>query len=1159
MEVVISHGIKTQGGISSAYTAFFCLEELTKNKSSLVLVVPRDERIHDLADQLKSVAPMHTILSFPGWDCLPYDRVSPSSDTTHTRLSTLYALLAEKSPFILITSVSGLGQRLPPPSLMKTHDYTLSIGDKVSRESLLSLLIEKGCNRVEAVYEMGEFAVRGSLIDVFAPGSSSPARLDFFGDELESIKCFDPITQKTNSSAELADLSMRAAHEVLLTPDSITQFRQQYRAFFGGSRTFPADDPLYQHISEGRPYPGMEHWLPLFFEQKATLFDYISGQTKILFDDGINIAIQYRLEAIEDYYKARLNPPLGDVTPYNPIAPNLLYWQAADWQHFTETQSITQLSPFKTDEAAFNLKISPSFKAEREQSTTALFDALDTYLSSNKSRNRIITCMSDGTRDRLLHMCEEHHILNIIPYDVFPTDAVLGTARFDETILVIAPFETGFESDRCVLLTEQDILGEKIRRLKTIKRKSDAFFQEISQLSLHDLIVHRDHGIGRYLGLETITVDNCAHDCLTLLYDNDDKLFLPVENIELISRYGDADSLASLDRLGSGAWQLRKARVKKRIQIVADYLIRLAAERSLHTATVLEQTGRDFDDFCARFPYVETDDQLRAIMEVLEDLARGKPMDRLVCGDVGFGKTEVALRAAFIAVMNGKQVAIIVPTTLLCRQHFSNFQKRFQGFPFRVAQLSRLVKASDAKLVHDDVASGRVDIIIATHAILSKKTKFSDLGLVVVDEEQHFGVKQKEKLKQLRSDVHVLTLTATPIPRTLQLSLAGVRDLSLITTPPIDRLAVRTFVMPKDPLVIRESIMREFNRGGQVFYVTPRLEDLPSLKEELQTLVPEVKFAVAHGQLSPTELEDVMTAFYDHQFDVLISTNIIESGIDVPSANTLIIHRCDLFGLSQLYQLRGRVGRSKTQGYAYLTYSPKQKLSANTTKRLQVLQSLDTLGAGFTLASHDLDIRGAGNIVGEEQSGHIREVGVELYQTLLHEAIMMARAVEANSNDGIEIGLNDWTPQINLGVPVLIPESYVTDLGLRLNLYRRVANLATREEIDAFAAELIDRFGKLPVEAANLLDVVELKGLCRQAHIEKLDAGPKGLLITFRNNEFKEPTKLIHYLQKPEVYKASAIKIRPDHKLFFGRDFGNPLQRRNGVRQIVKDLVGLCI
>ena len=1156
--VINVQSIKIQGGIAPAYTAFFCLDRFIKHAESLVIVVPRDERIHDLADQLKAIAPAHTVLVFPGWDCLPYDRVSPSSDVNHTRLTALYALLNVKTPFILITSVSALGQRLPPIALLQSHNHTLSIGDHVSRESLLSLLIEMGCNRVEAVYEMGEFAVRGSLIDVFAPGATAPARLDFFGDELESIKSFDPITQKTMQNAELVELSMRAAHEVLLTPDNVTQFRQQYRALFGGSRTFPADDPFYQHMSEGRPYPGMEHWLPLFYEHTTSLLDYLPKSISFLFDDGVDVAVQHRLEAIDDYYKARLNPPLGDVTPYNPISPNLLYWQAVDWKNLSEEQSILQLSPFKTDDGALDLKIAPSFKAEREQSTTALFDALDGYLIKNKSRNRIITCMSEGTRDRLLHMCEEHGIFNIVPYDVFPLDAVLGAARFNETILVIAPFETGFESENCILLTEQDILGEKIRRLKTVKRKSDTFFQEISQLTVHDLIVHRDHGIGRYLGLETITVDNCSHDCLTLLYDNDDKLFLPVENIELINRYGDADSLASLDRLGSGAWQLRKARVKKRIQIVADYLIRLAAERSLHTAATLEQTSRDFDDFCARFPYVETDDQLRAIADVLEDLARGKPMDRLVCGDVGFGKTEIALRAAFIAAMNGKQVAVIVPTTLLCRQHYANFQKRFQGFPFRVAQLSRLIKTSDAKLVHDDLASGRVDIIIATHAILSEKTKFSDLGLVVVDEEQHFGVKQKEKLKQLRSDVHVLTLTATPIPRTLQLSLAGVRDLSLITTPPIDRLAVRTFVMPKDPMVIRESIMREFNRGGQVFYVTPRLEDLPALKDELQTLVPEVKFAVAHGQLSPAELEDVMTAFYDHQFDVLISTNIIESGIDVPSANTLIIHRCDLFGLSQLYQLRGRVGRSKTQGYAYLTYSPKQTLSANAMKRLQVLQSLDTLGAGFTLASHDLDIRGAGNIVGEEQSGHIREVGVELYQTLLHEAIMMARAAEANSDDNAEVELHDWTPQINLGVPVLIPESYVTDLGLRLNLYRRVANLVTRADIDAFAAELIDRFGKLPVEAANLLDVVELKGLCRQAHIAKLDAGPKGLLITFHNNEFKAPAKLIQYLQRPDVYKAGAIKIRPDHKLFFSREFGNPVQRRNGVRQIMKDLLGLC-
>jgi transcription-repair coupling factor (superfamily II helicase) len=1149
--------LKKQGGVFPSYTPFFCLQQLMQHQKPLVLVVPREDNVYALADQLNAIDPTILVLTFPGWDCLPYDRVSPSLDVTHNRLSTLYALLDVQKPFILITSVSALGQRLPPPSLLENHNYTLSIGDHISREALLNLLTEKGCHRVEAVYEMGEFAVRGSLIDVFAPGAAAPVRLDFFGDELESIKAFDPISQKTNSDGDLVELTMHAAHEVLLTPDCITHFRQQYRALFGGSRTFPADDPLYQHISDGRPYPGMEHWLPLFFDQTATVLDYLPKEVTLLFDDGVDVAIQHRLEAIDDYYKSRLNPPLGDVTPFNAIEPQLLYWQASDWQNLYNHRAIIQLSPLKGDEAALNLKIVPSFKSAREQSTTALFDLLDGYLQSNKRRNQIITCASDGARDRMLHMLAEHDIESVIPVDVFPLDAVLGATHIEHTILVVAPFETGFESDACVLITEQDLLGEKIRRQKIVKRKSDTFFQEISQLSLHDLIVHRDHGIGRYLGLETVTVDGCSHDCLALIYDGDDKLFLPVENIDLISRYGDADSLASLDRLGSGAWQLRKARVKKRIQIIADYLIRLAAERSLHKAETLEQTSRDFDDFCARFPFVETDDQLKAIADVMEDLARGKPMDRLVCGDVGFGKTEVALRAAFIAAMNGKQVAVIVPTTLLCRQHYANFQKRFQGFPFRVAQLSRLVKVADAKLIHQDVADGRVDIVIATHSILSEKTKFSDLGLVIVDEEQHFGVKQKEKLKQLRSDVHVLTLTATPIPRTLQLSLAGVRDLSLITTPPVDRLAVRTFVMPKDQLVIRESIMREFNRGGQVFYVTPRLEDLPDLKEELQTLVPEVKFAVAHGQLSPTELEDVMTAFYDHQFDVLISTNIIESGIDVPSANTLIIHRCDLFGLSQLYQLRGRVGRSKTQGYAYLTYLPKQTLSANAMKRLQVLQSLDTLGAGFTLASHDLDIRGAGNIVGEEQSGHIREVGVELYQTLLHEAIMMARAVEANK-DELQPIEHDWTPQINLGVPVLIPELYVMDLGLRLNLYRRVANLTTRVEIDAFAAELIDRFGKLPAEVANLLDVVELKNLCRVAGIEKLDAGPKGLLVTFRNNEFKAPDKLIQYLQQPVVYKAGAIKIRPDHKLFFSREFTNPTQRRNGVRHIVKELVGLC-
>ncbi len=1148
------NGLKVQGGIIAAYFPFFCLEQLRTTNTSLVIVTPRDEQVHRLAEQLRVLAPEISVFAFPGWDCLPYDRVSPSSDVTHVRLSTLYGLLVAQTPYILITSVSGMGQYLPPVDLIAHHNIMIKAGDTIARETLLQLFMDNGCNRVEAVYERGEFAVRGGLVDVFAPGADAPVRLDFFGDVLERIKTFDALTQKTTEEESLSQFSLQTAHEVLLTADCIAYFRQQYRARFGSSRTFPADDPFYQHISEGRIHPGMEHWLPLFYEKTATLLDYVKIPCSILFDDGIEAAIANRAEAVTDYYKARQNPLFGETVSYHPIEPELLYWQVLDWQNLAQHYTLCQISPFQINDASLVVKIPPSFKVEREQSTTALFDALSSYLTEKSEISRVISCLSEGARDRFIHLCDEHDVEGLIPVDDFPLDA-FTKRHYGKTLIVVAPFETGFESEMCVLLTEQDILGEKIRRAKTVKRKSDAFFQEMNQLSVDDLIVHRDHGIGRYLGLETVTVDNCAHDCLTLSYEGGDKLFLPVENIELITRYGDADSLASLDRLGSSLWLNKKARVKKRIQIIANYLIQLAAERSLHKAVCLERTSRDFDDFCARFPYVETDDQLKAIEDVLDDFSSGKPMDRLICGDVGFGKTEVALRAAFIAVMNGKQVAVIVPTTLLARQHFSTFQKRFQGFPCRIAQLSRLVKASDAKLVHDDLAAGRMDIVVATHAILSDKTKFSDLGLVIVDEEQHFGVKQKEKLKQLRADVHVLTLTATPIPRTLQLSLSGVRDLSLIITPPIDRLAVRTFVMPKDGMVIREAIMREFNRGGQVFYVTPRLEDLADLKAELQTLVPEVKFAVAHGQLSPVELEDVMTDFYDHQFDVLISTNIVESGIDVPSANTLIIHRCDLFGLSQLYQLRGRVGRSKTQGYAYLTYLPTQVLSVNATKRLQVLQSLDTLGAGFTLASHDLDIRGAGNIVGEEQSGHIREVGVELYQTLLHEAIMMAQAKNANSDEAVDV--HEWTPQINLGVPVLIPERYVSDLGLRLNLYRRVSNLASRTDIDAFAAEMIDRFGALPMELRNLLDVVELKALCRAADVEKIDAGPKGLLITFRNNQCKSPPKLFQYLQRADVAKAGAIKIRPDQKLFFSRDFGMPEQRRRGALQIMKDLAGL--
>src|SRR2546427_7725948 len=604
-------------------------------------------------------------------------------------------------------------------------------------------------------------------------------------------------------------------------------------------------------------------------------------------------------------------------------------------------------------------------------------------------------------------------------------------------------------------------------------RKLDNFISEVTSLASGDLVVHVEHGIGRFIGLQTLEVSGAPHDCLELHYAAETKLFLPVENIELLSRYGSDHANVELDRLGGSGWQARKAKLKNRIREIAGELIKIAAERMLHEAPKMPVQPHVYDEFCARFPYEETEDQLGAIQATLKDLETGRPMDRLICGDVGFGKTEVALRAAFAVALDGKQVAVVVPTTLLARQHTKTFAERFRGFPVHIAQASRLVSSSELARVKKKLVEGGLDIVIGTHALLGKTIKFRDLGLVIVDEEQHFGVAHKEKLKQLRAEIHVITLTATPIPRTLQLALSGVRDLSIIASPPVDRLAVRTFVSPFDPVIVREALLRERYRGGQAFYVCPRIEDLAGAQHLLDKHVPERKVAVAHGQVPSTVLEDIMSAFSDGKFDVLLSTTIIESGLDIPTANTLIVHRADRFGLSQLYQLRGRVGRSKLRAYSLFTLPAAGKITPQAEKRLKVLQSLDTLGAGFSLASHDMDIRGAGNLLGEEQSGHIHEVGFELYQSMLEEAVAALKGGDLGETQ------DQWSPQISLGTSVLIPEAYVGDLHVRLGLYRRLSTLDKRPDIDAFAAELVDRFGELPQEVRHLLDVVEIKGLAR--------------------------------------------------------------------------------
>jgi transcription-repair coupling factor (superfamily II helicase) len=992
--------------------------------------------------------------------------------------------------------------------------------------------------------------VRGGIVDLYPPGMPAPIRLDFFGDTLESIRTFDPETQRT--TGQLRGLDLVPMSEAQMTSDSIRRFRQSYIATFG---TPGRDDTLYEAVSEGRRPAGLEHWLPLLAEKLDTLFTYLPD-VPIVLDHHVDDAVGERISLIKDYYDARksaLDQPSPGSIPYKPLLPEALYLSPADWRGIIGEAGVASMTPFQLPESEGKLvvdlggKQGRSFAAERADNSGSVFDAAVAHVKALEADGRrvILAGWSEGSRERLAHVLADHGLKSV---------QMTGSLRaaFDlkpgTTALAVWGFETGFEAGKLAVIGEQDILGDRLVRPRRKARRPQDFINELSSLTPGDIVVHVDHGIGRFVGLQTITAAGAPHDCLEIHYAGEAKLFLPAENIELLSRYGSEDTEVVLDRLGGGGWQARKAKLKQRIREMAGKLIQIAAARALKEAPRLVPQDGLYDEFCARFPYEETEDQQNTIDAVLDDLAAGRPMDRLVCGDVGFGKTEVALRAAFTAALAGKQVAVVVPTTLLARQHYRNFAERFAGLPVKVGQASRFVSAPDLKAVKQGITDGTMDITVGTHALLGKGIDFKDLGLVIVDEEQHFGVAHKERLKEMRAEVHMLTLTATPIPRTLQLAMTGVRELSIIATPPVDRLAVRTFVTPFDPLIVREALLRERYRGGRSFYVVPRIEDIADVKDFLDKQVPECKVGIAHGQMAAGTLEDVMTAFYEGQYDILLSTTIVESGLDIPTANTLIVHRADMFGLAQLYQLRGRVGRSKIRAYALFTVPANRKLTDQADKRLKVLQSLDTLGAGFQLASHDLDIRGAGNLLGDEQSGHIKEVGYELYQQMLEEAVAALKA-------GIEIESDaHWSPSIQIGAPVMIPEHYIGDLTLRLTLYKRLSTMDDDGELQSFGAELVDRFGPLPEEVQQLLEIVAIKALCKRANVEKVEAGPKGIIVAFRDNQFANPEGLVGYVAK----QGSLAKVRPDMRVVFIDDFETAEQRLKGTRRLLTDLARIA-
>ena len=1101
--------------------------KLTKNfpDSDCVFIAKDDKEIENINKQIRYFLPDAHILNFYAWDCLPYDRVSPKSIILSNRVRTLYKLANKKAgqKFFIVTSINAVSQKTISPANLKDIGIYLKVGSKARIDDIRKFLTNKGYKRQSCANDINEFAVRGGIIDIVIEEAADLVgyRIDFFGDVVDSIKAFDPITQLTKETVKAVEILPNS--EVILDDRSIENFRRNYRENFGAA----VDDQLYLAISEKRTYPGMEHWLPFFYDNKlSSLFEYLEKPICFIANDLFG-DLKDKNEIVQEYFDSRIaEKKMRSSAIYNPIAPELLYFDDENFKEELNKHLNIKFDKFdvgNSDTRVIDLGLQavPDFSLAGRTNKKDPIELMKEYVLAQKQINPnlkvIVSLLSESFKDRFEKIMLDYEI------------------NFPTTIL---PLNTGFYSSDFMVIGEQAIFGEKVVRKKNKKIASQRLLEEGLSINQGELVVHRDYGIGKFDGIQLIDVGEVKIDMIKLLYGGKDTLFVPVDDINLITRYGADNPLIQLDRLGVSGWKNRREKVKKKIKVAAEALLKIAAARKLRKSPIFTPNHEFYEEFKNRFIYTETDDQLQAIEEIEEDLAKGSPMDRLICGDVGFGKTEVAMRAAAIVAgqENKKfQVALVAPTTLLVRQHYQNFFERFKGLKLNIKQLSRLITPAQAREVKQDLENGKIDIIIGTHALLQKTVKFKNLGLVIVDEEQHFGVAQKERLKEFRNEIHILTLSATPIPRTLQMSLTGVKDLSLIATPPVDRLAVRNFVMPYDSVITKEAVMREYNRGGRVFFVVPRISDLEDMEPRLKTLLPEVTIRHAHGRMNPTELDKIMNDFVDGKIDVLLSTTIIESGIDISQANTMIIYKADMFGLSQLYQLRGRVGRTKVRGYCYLMTNNRKTISADSKKKLEVMQNLDSLGVGFSIASHDMDIRGSGDILGGEQSGHIKETGAELYQQMLLETIEKTKNSLADQKDEDAELDTDFSSQVKLGISLLIPEDYIEDLALRMSFYKKVAAIKTDKDQDNILEEMTDRFGKVPEEINNLIEVAKLKFECQKLNIQKLEVNKSGVLIEFKNNRFKKPEKLMELI----FGSNNQIRLQGNQKILFQTPYLN--------------------
>ncbi|AVJ03729.1 transcription-repair coupling factor [Haemophilus influenzae] len=1083
------------------------ISEIAEQNQNLTVVVTPDTRSAVRLSRVLSELSSQNVCLFPDWETLPYDTFSPHQEIISSRLSALFHLQNAKKGIFLLP-ISTLMQRLCPPQYLQHNVLLIKKGDRLVIDKMCLQLEAAGYRAVEQVLEHGEYAVRGSLLDLFPMGSAVPFRLDFFDDEIDSIRTFDVDTQRTLD--EINSINLLPAHEFPTDDKGIEFFRAQFRETFGEIRRDP--EHIYQQISKGTLISGIEYWQPLFFAEMATLFDYLPEQT--LFVDMENNQTQGE----RFYQDAKQRYEQRKVDPMRPLLSPEKLWLNVDEVN-RRLKSYPRIT-FKAEKVRSsvrqkNLPVAALPEVTIQSQQKEPLGQLRQLIEHFKG-NVLFSVETEGRRETLLDLLSP---LKLKPKQIQSLEQIEN----EKFSLLVSSLEQGFiieQSLPVAIIGEANLLGERIQQRSRDKRKTinpDTLVRNLAELKIGQPVVHLDHGVGRYGGLVTLDTGGIKAEYLLLNYANESKLYVPVTSLHLISRYvGGSDESAPLHKLGNEAWAKSRQKAAEKIRDVAAELLDVYAQREAKKGFAFKYDREEFQQFSATFPFEETYDQEMAINAVISDMCQPKAMDRLVCGDVGFGKTEVAMRAAFLAVMNHKQVAVLVPTTLLAQQHYENFKDRFANLPVNVEVLSRFKTAKEQKQILENLAEGKVDILIGTHKLIQSDVKFNDLGLLIIDEEHRFGVGQKEKIKQLRANIDILTLTATPIPRTLNMAMNGIRDLSIISTPPARRLSIKTFVRQNDDLVVREAILREILRGGQVYYLHNDVASIENTAEKLTTLVPEARVIVGHGQMRERELERVMSDFYHQRYNVLVCSTIIETGIDVPTANTIIIERADHFGLAQLHQLRGRVGRSHHQAYAYLLTPPPKMMTKDAERRLDALENLDNLGAGFILATHDLEIRGAGELLGNEQSGQIESIGFSLYMELLDAAVKALK-------EGREPSLEELTQQqadIELRVPALLPDDYLGDVNMRLSFYKRIAAAESKAELDELKVELIDRFGLLPDATKNLLQITELRLLVEPLNVVRIDAGTQGGFIEFSAKAQVNPDKFIQLIQKePIVYR----------------------------------------